>query len=123
MKDSTKDFFDGLAQRGHEPLLRNAEGTIRFDVTDGDQTERVLLTINHGDLSVSHKNVKADCVIHADRKMLESIMSGKANAMAAVLRGAIQIEGDPELLILTQRLFPGPQSSEPATAGYARRMS
>jgi putative sterol carrier protein len=36
--------------------------------------------------------------------------AGKVNAFAAVLRGAIKIEGDPRLLVLFQRLFPGPRS-------------
>jgi hypothetical protein len=41
--------------------------------------------------------------------------------MAAVLRGEINIEGDPELLVLFQRVFAGPADSvkrrEEAVAG------
>jgi hypothetical protein len=36
--------------------------------------------------------------------------AGKVNAFAAALRGAIAVEGDPRLLVLFQRLLPGPQS-------------
>ena len=34
--------------------------------------------------------------------------SGKVNAMAAVLRGDLAVEGNAELLVLFQRLLPGP---------------
>ena len=46
------------------------------------------------------------------------------NAMAAVLRGAVAIEGKVVLLTALQRLFPG-TSEAPAEppAGYARRQS
>ena len=44
--------------------------------------------------------------------------------MAALLRGALAIEGDAELLVLFQRLFPGPPASaRPAhVAALARRL-
>jgi hypothetical protein len=32
--------------------------------------------------------------------------------MAALLRGELVVEGDPELLMLIQRLFPGPRATE-----------
>jgi hypothetical protein len=43
--------------------------------------------------------------------------------MAALLRGAMAVEGDVELLVLFQRLFPAPPSSRERrhTADYARR--
>jgi putative sterol carrier protein len=48
--------------------------------------------------------------MRADRKLFGRMASGKVNAFAAVLRGAITIEGDPRLLVLFQRLLPGPRS-------------
>jgi hypothetical protein len=30
MADVTAEFFEDLAERGHEPLLGNASGTMRF---------------------------------------------------------------------------------------------
>ena len=35
MTDPVEEFFDGLAERGYEPLLQHNSGSIRFDVTDG----------------------------------------------------------------------------------------
>jgi putative sterol carrier protein len=36
------------------------------------------------------------------------MVEGKVNAMAAVLRGEVSLEGDLGLVISFQRLFPGP---------------
>jgi SCP-2 sterol transfer family len=111
MTDTTTEFFQELEARGHDPRLKKATGRLRFDLTNGKRTARWLVTIEKGDIAVSHKNLKADCVVRADRKLFDGITSGEVNAFAAALRGTIGIEGNPELLVLFQRLFPGPPKS------------
>jgi putative sterol carrier protein len=111
MTDATAEFFDALAARGHEPLLEKATGTVRFDLKDGEKTDRWLVSVVKGDLAVSRQNVRADCVVSGDKALFDGIASGKTNAMAAQLRGAVSVEGDPQLLVLFQRLFPGPSRS------------
>jgi putative sterol carrier protein len=106
--DATTDFFQGLASRGHEPALEKATGTIRFDLTGAERATRWLVAIKKGDVNVSHRNVKADCIVRVDRTLFDEIASGRANALAAVLRGAVEVEGDSGLLLAFQRLFPGP---------------
>jgi putative sterol carrier protein len=106
--DAIAEFFAELGQRGHEPLLENASGSARFDVTGGKRTERWLLTIDKGDLAVSRTNAAADCVVRVDRAAFERAVKGKFNLMAAALRGELTIGGDPRLLVLLQRLFPRP---------------
>jgi putative sterol carrier protein len=108
MGDATEEFFNELGARGHEPALEKASGTLRFDVTDGKRRTRWLVTIENGDVAVSHQNAKADCVVRAAKSVVEAITSGKQNAMAAVLRGAIDVQGDNTLLLPFQRLFPAP---------------
>jgi putative sterol carrier protein len=109
MTDATTEFFQGLATRGHEPVLAKATGTLRFDLRyGGARAERWLITIDKGDVAVSHKNAKADCVVRADRALFEGIANGESNAMAAFLRGAVEIDGDRGLLLAFQRAFPGP---------------
>ena len=108
MTDATTDFFRALGERGHEPALEKVTGTIRFDLTGGQRPARWLVAIGTGDVSVSRKRGKADCLVRVDRMLFDRIASGEANAMAAVLRGAIDVEGDRALLVAFQRLFPGP---------------
>jgi putative sterol carrier protein len=121
--DATAEFFDALVERRHEPLLEKATGTVRFDLKDGGKTDRWLVTVVKGDLTISRQNLRADCVVTADKSLFDGIASGKTNAMAALLRGAMGVEGDVQLLVLFQRLLPGPsRSGKPRpTAASARR--
>jgi putative sterol carrier protein len=111
MKDPTGEFFDELHRRGNEPLLQKANGTIRFDMVDEGEKSSWSVAIKKGDVTVSRAKGKADCTITADKALIEGIISGEVNAMAALLRGEIGVEGDLELLVLFQRLFPGPAAS------------
>jgi predicted lipid carrier protein YhbT len=105
--DPTSAFFDALAERGRVPLLDNAKGTARFDIVDGRKVERWLVTVDNGEVSVSRRNDSADCVIRADKTLFAQIASGRKNAVAAVLRGDLAVDGDWRLLVRIQRLFPG----------------
>ncbi len=108
MTDATTEFFDDLNARGHEPLLQKATGTLRIDLSNGKRRARWLVAVKKGDVSVSHANAKADCVVRMDQALFEQIVTGKENATAALLRGLVAVEGNPQLLVLFQRLFPGP---------------
>jgi putative sterol carrier protein len=112
--DATAQFFEDLRRRGHEPLLEKARGTLRVDLVNGQETERWFLSIDRGDVEVSHKLGKPDCTLHAAKKVFDRVARGELNAMAAVLRGALTFEGDPEILVRFQRLFPSPPATPAA---------
>ena len=116
MSDPTATFFQSLGERGHEPLLEKAAGTVRFDLSTGSRTECWLLAFDDGDVSVSTENRSADCVVRTQKSVFNGLANGKINGLTAFLRGVITLEGDPELLVLLQRVFPGPS----ATAGQDR---
>jgi putative sterol carrier protein len=115
MTDATAEFFGGLARKG-DPLLERARGTVRLELADGKRVDRWLLTIDNGDVTVSRKNARADCTVRADKALFVGIARGEVNATAAVLRGALIIDGDMELMVQLQKLFPGP----PAKHGRRR---
>jgi putative sterol carrier protein len=123
MADATAEFFEALVERGHVPLLEKATGTVRFDLRDGRKTDRWLVSIVKGDLAVSRRNLRADCVVATDKSLFDDVASGRANAFSALLRGDVEVEGDVQLLVLFQRLFPGPPRSRRrrATTSPARR--
>ncbi len=106
LDDPTTKFFHELGRRGHEPLLEKATGTMRFDLVDGARTERWLVTLDKGDVSVSRKNARADCVVRTARTLFDAIVSGDVNGFAAYLRGELTVEGQAQLLVLIQRVFP-----------------
>ena len=111
MSDPTEEFFAELGSRGHEPMLRKATGTLRFDLVNGTSESHWSVAVKKGDVSVSQANAKADCVVTTDRPLFNAIVRGERNAMAAILRGEIGVEGDLELLVLFQRVFAGPAES------------
>ena len=106
--DGTTRFFDSLAARGNQPLLRKSTGCTRFDVVDGTRVRRWRVSVTKGDLVVEPGGGDADCVMRVERRVFERIVSGRMNAVAAVLRGEIVVEGDWKLLVAMQRLFTGP---------------
>jgi len=123
MADAVEEFFDDLKERDHEPQLAKASGTMRFDVSDGKRTAHWLLTFDRGNVTVSRRRAAADLVVRSERALFEQIVQGKANAMAALLRGAISFDGSSQLLVLFQRLLPRPRDARTmdVAAGYARR--
>lgn len=122
-KDPTRSFFEDLAERGHEPLLKDASGTIRFDLVDGRRVEHRYVSIDKGDVAVSHENAEADAILRIDRSVFDRIASGRMNAMAAALRGVLVPEGNLSLFMVFQRLFPGPPRSRATGRADGRERS
>jgi hypothetical protein len=125
MSEATADkFFDELARGAHEHLLGSASGTLRFDVVDGEHVKHWYIVIDKGAVAVSRKNAKADAVARAAKPVVDGLVSGTVNATAALLRGVMTAQGDLALLVLFQRLFPGPSTppSGATPAGYAKRL-
>ena len=108
MTDATTEFFQELGARGHEPLLEKATGTVRFDLSDGKRTG----TLGGNDQEGRRHSVAKErsgrlrLPLPTEASSIE-IVKGEVNAMAALLRGVIDADGDPELLVLFQRFFPG----------------
>jgi SCP-2 sterol transfer family len=105
MTNPTQRFFEDVARRGHEPMLERLSATVRWDLITGDRVEHRVITIDHGDLTVTVGHEPADCVIILERAVCDDVVTGRTSWLAAILRGAVAVEGNPELLILTQRLF------------------
>ncbi len=114
--DPSSRFFEDLKQREHEPLLQTAEGTVRFDLVDNGEVEHWYLTLQHGEVDVSHRRSRADSVVRIDRDRFDAMVSGEMNALAAALRGDIVVEGDLGLVLLFQRVFPPPTRPKRSTA-------
>jgi putative sterol carrier protein len=108
MGAATTDFFEGLSERGHEPLLETTSGTIGLDLAKNGKVERWVVAIDKGDIAVSHRRGATDCTVTASAELFDRIASGEENAFAAALRGDVIVGGDARLLVRMQRLFPSP---------------
>jgi SCP-2 sterol transfer family len=121
MTGPTTEFFEGLDERGHEPLLKSTSGTLRVDVENGKNVEHWFVAVEAGDITITHDDAEADASIRTSREVLDGITSGRVNAMAALLRGVVIPSGDLRLLLTFQRLFPGPPKSSKKAATTGRR--
>jgi putative sterol carrier protein len=101
-------FFQELAHAGPQPLLARVSGSIRIEVVDGDTCERFRVDVQKGVVKVSRRNARADAVIRIQRALCDDIVTGRENAMAAMLRGELVPEGDLRLVMSFSRVFPGP---------------
>jgi predicted lipid carrier protein YhbT len=112
MVDLTTEFFERLVGIP-QPLLSRVTTTVRVDLEDGKSAEHWLMNIDQGRVSVTRRKAKADSILHMDRALFERLITGRANAMASVLRGLLTVEGDTTHLVAVQRIFPGPPHRKP----------
>lgn len=108
MAEATAQFFEQLAERGRDPLLEKARGTVRLEIVEGKRVDPVLLRIDRGAIDVSPGGGPADLTLRADRTTFDGIARGTTNPVTAILRGAMTIDGDLALAVLLQRVFPSP---------------
>jgi putative sterol carrier protein len=103
MTTATESFFSDLAERGPEPRLQRASGSLRVDLSNG---EHWYLDVHKGRVAVSHRHDPADTIVRTSPETFEQLARGETNAMAAMLRNDIIFEGAPALGVLIQKLFP-----------------
>jgi putative sterol carrier protein len=106
--DVVEEFLIALADRGYEPLLAKTSGALAIHLVGGPHPDRWVMAVDKGNVTVAREGLAADATITLDRSLFERMVQGRANAMAAVLRGAAKIDGDLDLLLAIQRVFPGP---------------
>ena len=108
-------FFSGLAEAGHLATFDRQSATLRFDILDGDQVERWHVVVNDGDVAVTRQNKpgdkRADATVRMARPHFAAMVTGRLNAMAAILRGLLTCEGSMAAAMTFQRCLPGPPGS------------
>jgi hypothetical protein len=110
--DPVCDFFTALAAPGHLATFERESATLRFDVADGEKVERWHVAVSDGDTTVTHRKEPADVVVTIDKDRMAELVTGRLNAMAALLRGLLVYDGSAAAAILFQRCLPGPPGSK-----------
>ena len=108
MGGATSGFLAALASAEHDSSLGRADGTVRVELERDGKTDRWFLEIHQGKVSVSRKRIPYDCTIRTSGELFDRMVRGEANAMTALLRGEVLVDGNAELLALLQRVFPSP---------------
>jgi len=111
---ATSSFFEELGARSYLPVLEKTDGVLRFEISDGRRRDRWIVSVRHGEVDISSDLTEghATCVIRASRAAFDGIVLGEVNAMASLLRGELTVDGDLQLLMQFQRVFPGPAGSQ-----------
>jgi putative sterol carrier protein len=124
MTDPTAELFESLKRRRHAPTLKEARGTVRFDLEHDHSYDHWLVAVESGNISVSQGMRDADCVVETDKGLFDRVAAGQENTISALARGAIRVNGRIELLVLLERLLPGPAGAhDPRQARGERRRS
>ncbi len=120
--DSAIDnFFDQLAKLPDKSIFRGHTGTIAFDLATDGRVEHWYAVIGESSCSGGPGDAPADARIQLTKDLFKRIVTGRTNAMAAVLRGAMAVEGDVSLAMSFDRIFPGPPPATQASTDRRRR--
>jgi hypothetical protein len=113
--DPIEQFFSILAEPGRIPTFDGESATLRFDVSGrssgGPGDEHWHIRVSDGDVTVARSADPADATVRVDRPVMEAIVTGRLNTMAAILRGLLTCEGSMAALVMFQRCLPGPPGS------------
>jgi putative sterol carrier protein len=120
MAGDAERFFEGLDGHASDPLLHEQmSGTIRFDLDHDGEIRSWWVAFAEGTIVVTRGPGEANCTLRAPEELFERVIRGEANPLTAVMRGEIEVEGDPELLLRFQRLLPS-QGARADVYGGAR---
>jgi len=108
---ATREFFDRLGRKENASLLRQISGTVRFDLAHDEQVDYWFVAFEDGRANLVREQRDAESVLRTDQEVFEGMARGEINPMAAMLRGQIMVLGDLRLLILIERMMPGPPGS------------
>ena len=112
MTNPTEEFFNGLNQRRIEYLPKDVTGTLRFDLATDAGMDRWFVSLHEQNVWVSHEAEReADCIVRAERRAFDRIVTGETQSAAAVLRNEISSQGRLPLFIHFLRLVPGPPNA------------
>jgi len=106
--DPTASFLQGLEEAGYHPLVAQASGTIMFELTGLGVDDHWLVTIDKGSVGIANRPGPADAIVRMRRELFASAVRGHSNLWTAVLRNDLEVEGDLHLVMVFQRLLPGP---------------
>jgi hypothetical protein len=114
--DPTEEYFERLSRCGYEARLVRFGGTILFELDRDQPAERWLLRIDQGNIQVTREDGPADLIIKVDRATLNRILSeggGGRDIMAAYVRQAIMVEGNPRMLYVLRIIGGSPADQNP----------
>jgi hypothetical protein len=104
---SAEEFFAGLNRLGFVPALATTRQRVRLDVSDGLCTQHWMVAIEDGRVRVTReRDDDVNGVLQLERTLLDEVVRGRTNLMAARLRGEVGIVGTLEPIAMFGWLVP-----------------
>ncbi|MEU5790657.1 SCP2 sterol-binding domain-containing protein [Micromonospora purpureochromogenes] len=88
--------------------MEHEHGRLRVEIVEGDCLHLWTLVFDDGKVRVDRADSEADATLRADRTQFDRLVAGEERLLPAVLRGEVSLDGSYDLLVLFNRLFPGP---------------
>ncbi|GAA4570461.1 hypothetical protein GCM10023176_29110 [Micromonospora coerulea] len=108
MGEAIEQFFASLPARAPAVLRGPTTGAIQLDLTTGNRTDHWLVEMRPGAVRVTHGRGPADAIWNSSADLFERLVTGRAAAMAAVLRNESTYSGNVVLFLDFRRFFPDP---------------
>ncbi|MET8363343.1 SCP2 sterol-binding domain-containing protein [Micromonospora sp. NPDC005194] len=108
MTEATERFFESLPTRAPAVLGGLARGTLQIDLGTDHRTEHWLVRMRPGAVQASRERGPADAIWFSSSALFDRLITGEAQALAAVLRNESTFSGDVVLFLAFRRFFPNP---------------
>ncbi|RKN39105.1 SCP2 sterol-binding domain-containing protein [Micromonospora endolithica] len=108
MSEAIERFFDSLPSRAPAVLRSTVAGTIQIDLATGDGTTHWLVRLQPGEAEVTRARGPADAIWHSSEDLFDRLVTGRAQAIAAMLRNESTFGGNVVLFLAFRRFFPSP---------------
>lgn len=106
MSEAIERFFESLPARAPAVLHGAVTGTIQIDLSRGNQTTHWLVRMAPGEIEVNLGRGPADAIWYNSEDLFERLVTGHAQAIAAVLRNESTFSGNVMLFLSFRRFFP-----------------
>ncbi|MGN9810637.1 SCP2 sterol-binding domain-containing protein [Micromonospora sp. BQ11] len=108
MSEAIERFFESLPARAPGVLRAPVAGTLQIDLSRGNETIHWLVRMGPGRIEVSQARGPADAIWYNSEDLFERLVTGRAQAIAAVLRNESTYSGNVSLFFALRRFFPDP---------------
>ncbi|MFG3598681.1 SCP2 sterol-binding domain-containing protein [Micromonospora chersina] len=108
MGEAIERFFASLPARAPAVLRGPVRGHLQLDLTTENRTAHWFLELAPGTVRVTREQLPADAVFTVSADLFEELITGREQALAAVLRNEATFSGNVVLFLVFRRFFPDP---------------